>query len=972
LRLFTPHLPLLFILLCSTVEAAVFQKRLTQFHLTSWSQEQGLPSSTVLSISQSSNGYLWLGTTAGLIRFDGVRFSVPAELKGLRGSAAIVLCQVSDRNGIMWMGTNGGGLLRFDGKSLQTFNTKEGLPSPTVNTVHFDARGVLWIGTARGLVRFESGRLVRHPVTEAVWSICDDPKGGILVATFGRGVVHVDQATVKPIEGLPSRDARTVFRTRSGTVWVSVPGQGVFYSAHGKWVQLVSARNTLLDVWSIVEDPSGKIWIGAGAGGLSRWDGQTLETLTEADGLAHAYVLHLLVDAEGSIWAGARSGLTRLRNDKLTVFTKAEGLTGNMLGPLLEVESGHWLIGTQSSGAAFWNRNSLSSTSIPSLKDHKIFTIYRGTEGRIWLGTDRGLAMIENYQLKMSPTYAKLPSPFVFSLADAGSGQLWIGTLSGLCLYRAGDCESFPLSDQIPKRAIFALHVDRKNALWLGYSEGGLCRYDNSSVRCWGDEDGFDGGDVFDLKEDERGAIWAASMNGLARIDKDKIEWLHQKQGLPFNSVYGITVDRSGDWWLSSGEGLFQTSLAELRAAFDSRTPHIQGRHFTRFDGMLSATATAGIQPAASLDGEGNLWFPTNRGAVFIKPKTIPFNQRPAPAVVEEVVVDGKILSEESRNVIPPGARNVEIHYTALSLMVPERVQFEYQLEGFDKTWVPAGDRRVAFYTGLPPGSYSFRVRATNNDGLWGVISDPLKLQQQPHLWQSDGFRLVAVISIIGLIWLWNKRRLELAQQRFDAVLAERTRIARDLHDTLLGDFTGFSMQLGAMAMDPKEVVPATAIDRVVTKMENSLREARDAIQLLRSGDGQSQNFLDLLKIVCHNLADSKSIPLTFATNGQVSKLSTLSSSCRDCLYRVVVEAVRNAVKHSGAKCITVELHYEANSIRARVSDDGCGFDANKAVQTNSFGLKGMSERAKAVQATFQCHSSAQGTSIEISMARSR
>lgn len=968
LRPVKPSLLSLLVLLGASTSTAAPPKRITQFHLTSWSQEQGLPSSTVLSISQSKNGYLWLGTTTGLIRFDGLRFTVPDELKSLRGAAAIILCQLIDPTGTLWLGTNGGGLLRYDGKSPQAFSLTQGLPSPTVNALHFDTQGVLWVGTSKGLVRFLKGRFDRHVLTDSVWSICKATDSGLLVATFGSGLVHVDEAGVKLIEGLPSRDARTVFRTRDGTTWASVPGHGVYYTRQNQWVQLAPANKTLLDVWSMVEDPEGNLWIAAGAGGLSRWDGKQLETLSESSGLAHAYVLHLLLDAEGNLWAGARSGLTRLRNDKLTVFTIAEGLTSNMLGPMLELEPGRWLVGTQRSGAAYWNRKDYRATAIPPLKDHKVFAIHRDPAARIWLGTDHGLARIENGQVQINPDHASLPSPFVFSLADAGGGRLWVGTLSGLCLYQAGSCQAFPRDSQIPQRALFALHLDKKNALWLGYGEGTLCRYDTQSVRCWGDQDGFDGGDVFDIEEDEAGAIWVASMNGLARIKNDKITWLHQQQGLPFNAVYGITRDRSGGWWLSSGEGLFQTTIAELRKALSSPQPGIQGRHFTRFDGMLSATATAGIQPAASLDSAGNLWFPTNQGAVFLTPGNLAFNRRPATALVEEVVVDGKLLPSASQITIPPGARNLEIHYTAPSLMAPERIQFDYQLEGYDKAWVPAGNRRVAFYTGLPPGPYSFRVKATNNDGLWGPISAPLQLQQQPYLWQSDWFRVLVVIAAVALIWLWNRRRLQVAQQRFDAVLAERTRIARDLHDTLLGDFAGFRMQLGALSLDPNQSVAGSEIAKVVSKMGHSLREARDAIQLLRSGEGQTEEFPDLIRVVCKNLAETNSIPLEFELEGQIAPLST---PARDCLYRVVVEAVRNAVKHSGAKCIKVQLTYEPNSIRAKVSDDGCGFDTEQQNPTASFGLKGMSERAKAAQAQFHCHSSPQGTTIEISIARS-
>lgn len=945
------------------------QKRLTQYHMSSWSQEQGLPSSTVLSTLQSPDGYLWIGTTAGLIRFDGVRFTVPEQLKNLRGGAAIILSLAMDRHGSIWMGTNGGGLLQFDGETLREFNTKEGLPSATVNAIHVDPRGSLWVGTSRGLVRFNAGRLDRPSVTEPVWSICDASDGGLLVATFGRGVVHIGPGGITSLAGLPSRDARTVFHSKNGTEWVALPGHGLYYSSADGWTEVAPSDKALLDVWSLVEDAEGKMWIGAGARGLFRWDGKRLEALTEYTGQDNPYVLHLLADREGSLWVGSRSGLNRLRNDKLTVFTTAEGLAENVLGPMLEVEPGRWLVGTQSAGAAFWDRSGRRSTAIPALKNHRVFAMHREQAGRIWLGTDRGIATIENDRIKIKPTYAMLPNSFVFSLADAGEGRQWIGTMSGLCLYQSGKCQPFPLSEQIPKRSIFALHRDRKNALWLGYGEGALCRYDHKQVRCWGEQDGFDGADVFDLEEDKDGAIWAASMVGLARIQGDTVQWLHQKDGLPFDAVYGITVDRSGRWWLSSGEGLFQTTVAELRAALAVGGRPIYGRYFTRSDGMQSATPVAGIQPAGSLDVDGKLWFPTNRGAVFVNPEKIESNREPPSAVIEEVVVDSKIVSWGKPAAIPPGARNVEIHYTGLSLMVPERSQFEYQLEGYDNHWIAAGNRRIAFYTGLPPGQYTFRVRATNNDGLWGQVSAPLRLDQKPLPWQTMWFRALAFSVALGLVWLWNRRRLRVVEQRFNAVLAERARIARDLHDTLLGDFTGFNMQLAALAMSPQAAISPSAIENLVTQMEHSLRDARDAIQLLRSAEEDYNDFPEMLKTVCQSLADAKAISLRFRVEGQMLPISVAS---RECLYRVVVEAVRNAVRHSGAKCIQVQLTYSLDSIAAVVSDDGSGFDANAAVRTTSFGLKGMAERARALEAALLIKSSAEGTSVDIRVARFR
>ncbi len=932
-------------LLLAPVGQAAKPKRLSQFHLTSWSQEHGLPGGA-LSLSQSPSGALQVGTSSGFRLFDGLRFTTPQPLDDLRGVSAIILCQAIAPDGSLWIGTNGGGLYHLSGTNLRAYTSNDGLPSTTINALHFAPSGTLWIGTNRGLVSFAHNRFSSPLLDNSVWSLADHPAGGLLLATFGQGLLHLSGTTLTPVVGLPSREARTIYRSPRGALWVSFPGVGLFQQEGDHWRHIAPANPGLRDVWSLLEDSRGHLWIAGGAAGLSRWDGATLDTLTESTGLPHPYVLTLFRDAESNIWAGARTGLMRFRDDELTRFTTSEGFPTNSPGPLLEITQDHWLVGSQNTGAYLWQPSTATTRPIPTLANHRVFALHRDPARHIWLGTDHGLAELSGSTARL------LPAPMVFTIASAGPGRLWLGTLRGLCLHNGTECQPHTAAAQIPTRPIFAIHTARNGALWLGYGEGLLCRVLNNKVRCWTDADGLEGADIFALAEDDRGDIWVASMSGLARVSGDRLSWLRSAQGLPFNPVYGLLHDGGQRFWLASGDSLFATTLPALRAAFTIPTSSIAGHLFTRFDGM--PPAVAGASPSASLSTTGEAWFPTTRGAIQLPAHSPSPPRSSPPPVIEEILVDGQL----SPSAIPAGARNLEIHYTAYQLATPEKTRFEYQLTGYDTSWIPAGTRRVAYYTGLPPGTYTFRVRTAN-----APPSIPLTLTQQPFFWQTNTFRLTLLATALLLIWLWNRWRLAQAQQRFAAVLAERARIARDLHDTILGDFTGFSLRLGAFTLPNQPPVAPSTLEPIVTRMEQSLREARSAIHLLRSTEEDDQGFLTLLQNVCQDIARAHSIAISFNTTGQPAALSITT---RDCLYRVIVECVRNAVKHSRATAIHIDLSFAGNTLAARVSDNGCGFNTTAPARSNSFGLRGMHERATAAGAALNCESSPAGTTISL------
>lgn len=969
--------PVLILALASCLATSLLglspDKRITQFSVHTWSQEQGLPSSAVLSMLQGNDGYLWLGTNAGLVRFDGVRFVTPEPLSGLTAGAATILSLASGSDGSLWLGTGGGGLLRYHQGTVTTFGSAQGLPDQNVNALLFDAKGQLWIGTGAGLVVWKDGRI--QPAApglsqDPVWSLADDGAGGLWVATYRSGLIHLTSGVPRVYgreQGLPGKDVRTVYRSRNGTLWVGVTGAGLFRSEGDRFIRVPApAGLALVDIWSILEDRDGSLWIGAGAGGVARWNGHRMEVLTDKTGLTAGYVLTLVEDREGNLWAGARSGLNRLREDKLTPVTTGEGLPSNMIGPVMELSPGQLLLGTMDAGAAIWNGPDVPTQPVLDSPGKKVFALHRDRDSTLWLGTDHGLSRWHNGARSSYTTHHGLPSDIVFSMAPAPSG-FWVGTLNGLCLWNGQRCRPPSLDRPLPQQGVFALERARDGAIWAGFSGGGICRLQMPSVRCWGESEGLPAADVFDLHEDSSGAMWVATLAGLVRIFNQRVDILTGQHGLPANAVFGIVEDGRGLWWLSTSEGIFGIKPQNLDAVASGQQRSLQGIRLDRFDGLRSSL-TAGVQPAAWRASNGVLWFSTNRGLVSLDPARLRSNPVATPVHVEEIQVDGTVLSTQAPLEIAPGARNIAIHYSGLSLTAPERVQFRYRLEGYDDDWIDVGTRRVAYYSNLAPGLYRFRVMASNNDGLWSQPSAALDLRQQPHPWQTWWFLALCLATVGGLAYAWSRYRLAQAEARFHAVLAERSRIARDLHDTLLGDFTGVTMQLGAMLLSSPEKLNSRTLEPLVTRMEESLRDAREAVQMLRARDEPNRSLSALLAEVGQRVARDAGVEFQLIVHGEECPLPP---STWDCAYRVVLEAVRNAVRHSGSETVVVEADFRHHDLRICVRDSGCGFVPTDPPPAGHYGVKGMHEHAQAAKGQLQIESSQRGTIVELILPKS-
>jgi signal transduction histidine kinase/ligand-binding sensor domain-containing protein len=923
-------------------------KLISQYSVTHWAQPGLDRTGSILSLLQDAQGYLVVGTPSGPLGFDGVRF-VSRSFPSVQGAAAVTLASALAPDGSIWYGSASGLHHARDGQ-LRTFTREDGLPAQDINALRFDEAGNLWIGTGKGLAVVRPGGRIEAVAAfprDSVWSIDTDGEGGLWVASFGTGLARLrgsQLTTFGVAQGLPTTNARTVYRARDGSVYVALTGSGVYVWRGQGFVPLLSSPvRAPLDVWTILEDRDGLIWLAAAADGVMRWDGHRFEVLTEAGRPLDAYALTLIEDSAGNLWAGSRTGLYRVRDDKVIVSGIAEGLPSSMIGPVMEYSPGLFLVGTRNQGALWWRGPGTKAVPVKGMESCKLIVIHRSRDGSIWFGTDRGLAQMRDGGVIWRTTAITPQSPFVFAIDEDSRGNLFVGNRMGICRWNGKTCEPEPQPPGDHDENSFDVLVARDGTLWGARGGGGICRLTGSAPRCW-PIPRVSAGDVFDLHEDARGNVWAASMNGLVRIGTDdQLVLLTREQGIQADWIHSIIDSEDGFWWLTSNDGLFRVRESDLQDLADRRRSHVEGLKLSGFDGLRSAGAVAGAHPAGFKAADGAMWFSTNGGLVRVPPEVQGQSNHLLPVHLEEVRVDGILVSGSPLD-LPAGARSVEIHYTAIDFAAPEGVRFRYQLAGFDRGWTDAGSRRVAYYNSLPPGSYRFQVQAASHDGVWGEAVKELPVRQLPQLWETWWFYLACAVLLAFGIALWNRNRIRQAERRFQAVLDERSRIARDLHDTLLGDFTGLTMQLGALLPTVSSTPAERSLERLVTRMEESLREARDAIQFLRLQDREHRPLSAVLREVGERVAGNSGLRFDLEIEGEERPLSF---ELRECALRVAMEAVRNAAKHSKGSDVKVRAVFDARQIAVEIQDNGRGFVETAPRDGPHYGIRGMRERAQ-------------------------
>jgi signal transduction histidine kinase/ligand-binding sensor domain-containing protein len=972
----------------------------SQYAHTAWRIRDGFTKGKIQSIAQTTDGYLWLGTELGLVRFDGVR-AVPwqppageqlpsnrigpllvardgtlwiATLKGLASWKDGKLTQypevagqvgelLQDHEGTVWFEMLAPGrVCAIKGPKVQCYGA--GSLGAWAASLYEDHKGNLWVGAQTGLWRWAPGTPEHSMFPRGgvqVRSVIEDEEGALLLDT-GDGLKRLVHGKIQgyalPVAAGPPSSGR-FFRGSDGSLWVGTE-HGLAHLHQGRADTFGSAEGLSGEyIYRIFEDREGSVWV-ITESGLDRFREYAFPTISRDQGLpSSSWAIQATPD--GSIWIGGVSGLTRWENGHVTVYGKdsAPGRSGpkdqrerNGSGALREITN--------------------SGISGP------VRTLGLDDRGRLWVSTRDGMFYLDTGRFVRVPG---IPGVNAWSIAGDGHGKMWISSgTEGLFYFAPGDAvQSIPWARFNQKYlGARALLPDRsRGGVWLGFYDDGIAYFKDGQVRAsYSAADGLANGRVNDLRFGSRGAVWAATEGGLSRIKDGHIETLSSKNGLPCDEVHWSIEDDDHAVWVYMPCGLARIERSEWYAWVDDPRHVIKSMIFDNSDGVASVGVYGSYGPRVTKSSDGKIWFPTYDGVSVIDPHHLPFNKLPPPVRIDQITADRKTYDASPQLRLPPLVRDVEVDYTALSLVVSEKVLFRYKLEGRDRDWQDAGNRREAFYTDLPPRNYRFRVMACNNSGVWNETGAFLDFSVAPAYYQTIWFRTLCVAVFLALLWvLYQLRQRQLAREfnaGLEARVNERTRIARELHDSLLQGVQGLMFRLQAVRELLPGRAPAEAIEALDVALERGdkvIVEGRDTISDLRQSTVGDSDIAQALTALGEELAAQGNNGAAPCVRVLVEgKQREIDPVLRDEIYRIAREALRNAFRHSEAQKIEAEITYGDSEFLLRVRDDGIGMGpvvANQGGRAGHWGLPGMRERAKSFGGKLEVWSE-QGAGTEI------
>lgn len=934
---------------------------------TAWTVSDGFSLGYVYSIAQTPDGYVWLGSEFGLFRFDGtqtVQWQPPA---GQHLPNDTVNDLIVAHDGTLWIGTFEG-LATWNGRKLVRLHAFDG---QHVVSLYEDREGTVWVGTwgSPGRLCALQGTRMRwcDPGSDfglGVWSLYED-SAGTLWAGAQTGLWRIRPGPPKVIAAMtPGAVAGSgpigMTQTGDGRLLLAIHNGGLMQLADGRLIPYpvrISDSNLLL------RDRDGGLWIGTIERGLIHIHDGKLDTFTQADGLSGNIVLALFEDREGTVWVSTTGGLDRFRELPVSTLSAKQGLSSDAATAVLAASDGSVWIGTHDGLTRWHSGKATIYRRAEGLPDDSVQSLFEDHRGEIWAFTDQGLAFLRHGRFVAVPGITRGAVDSI----TGGADDLWLSGRRYLWHLRGGRLiEQIPWSESgAHENASVILADPQRGGLWLGFwQRGGVAYFQNGRVRrTFTAADGLSSGSVTDLRLGSDGALWVTSLGGISRLANGRIATLSRKNGLPCNSAMWTLEDYQRSLWAYTACGLVHIARAQLSAWIAHPDHVVSATVLGPQDGVgLRNTSASSSGPRAVIARDGKIWFLSGNGVQVLDPRHILSNRLPPPVHIEQVIADGKLywsnLGGHPADALrlPPRTRDLEIDYAALSLVAPQENQFRYRLTGRDHNWYGAGNRRLALYTDLPPGKYRFQVIASNNSGVWNERGASLDFSIAPAFWQTLWFRgafAAAIVAMLLLAYWLRARQLTVQFNRtLDARVQERTRIARDLHDTLLQSFQGVLLQFGAalrlLGREPEKAreVLVDAVDQAA----QAIKEGREAVQGIRLSVEESSDLpasiARLAKDVAGERQGSEVPSVRVEVQGTVRPLHPIE---RDETFRIAAEALRNAIHHSQGTQVEVELRYDAGEFRLRVRDDGRGIDPKLLAEGNPaghFGLRGMRERA--------------------------
>ena len=988
---------------------------ISQYAHTSWRIGDGSLPSAITAIAQTPDGYLWLGTDDGLLKFDGIKAAPwqPPSNQPLPSNRITNL--TTTRDGSLWIGTDRGLVSWRDGRltsykgpeepyrAVRILEDRDGVIWATVGVLRLNRRGLcsftevpakcygldggagsgaitlfegsqgqLWVGTGDGVWQWKPApaRFYRlESEIDGVVGLAEDAMGRLLIARRGR-VERLINERIDTLFRFPpalkDMDFNRMLKDREGGLWLGGSSTGLLHFHQGMTDSFGAIDGLTSDsVGPVFEDREGSIWV-ATEEGLDRFRDVAVATISTRQGLSNPRANSFVASPDGSVWVSTFNGLAKMRDEEVIVYRERAAPAAAQGEPRIS--------------------RPVRYVTGAGLPPAGVQALFRDSRGRIWASTESGVSYLEDDRFVKAKS---VPGDVTRSITEDGHGTIWIAN-QGTGLYslpqgrdagKAVAWTTFGRTDVVTA----VVGDPRRHGVWVGFLQGGLFYFDGRVSVAYGPADGLAPGRINQLQSDRDGTLWIAGEGGLTRLKDGRFATLNAAGGLPCDHARWALADDTESWWLAMSCGLVRVSSNEMAAwaSAADRQRSSRGVRVTVFDNADGFRFSEGVAYTVPVvkSTDGRLWFHGRGGVNVLDPAFLPFNRVSPPVHIERITADRKSYDAGASGTgalrLPPLTRDLKIDYTALSLVAPERNQFRYKLEGRDTDWQDVGTRRQAFYSDLSPGQYRFRVVGSNNDGVWNETGATIDFEIAPAYYQTTWFMALVAGMLLTLVWAAHRIRLRIVETHEREITAlneklmsaqeqERIRIAGELHDGVMQEMLAATMMLGAAKrrVETNAADAQATIDKVQQKLVQAGSEIRQLSHDLHPPALQDAGLPDALRSHCEQFSASCGIPIVCAADDRVHDLSRGAALA---LFRIVQEALANAAKHSRATRITVGLTRTTDEVTLAVSDDGVGFDRSRLTASGGLGLITMRERAGQLNGRFEFNSTpGRGTTITV------
>lgn len=956
---------------------------LSQYAHSTWKTADGALAGSPVTIAQTTDGYLWIGTNLGLLRFDGARFIQWTPPAGERLLDSRIFSLLGSRDGSLWIGT-GYSLSRWKDGHLTNYPQLSG----RIEALLEDSAGTLWLGRTQATDHMGPVCRIQSPQPQCfgtrdqipflnVLQLAKSDDGDIWLGGYYElclwqpGTSRVYFRRRAGFEGFSSFRAIATGPDRS--TWAVIESSGPilrlehFIDEH--WVSVayqdIPVRNS--QVTSLFVDRDNQLWIGTEEGGIFRVQRGRVEHFDRTDGLSSNFVRSFYQDQEGTIWIVTSAGIDNFRDLHVASYSMREGLVADgAVSVLASRDGGLWVVENNQIVQKLQNGNFSTFLPRPGLPGHHVSTLFEDHAGRLWFGLENGLYVDDHGSFRPILDANGRPIGIVFSIAEDARHDIWVRAGPHLDQIHDFKVRSDLTSPKLGTAYILAATPD--GGIVLGLVDGELIRYRDGQMQSVASNETGNTRQIRDLIVDPDGSVWGTTLDELFCLRGLKRENLTIRNGLPCDGIFAVVADDAHALWLYSKCGLIRIARSELDNWWQHPASIVHTQLLDEGDGVQPGLTS--LKPQAARTADGRLWFANGRVVQTIDAAHLAGNQLPPPVRIESVVADQVSSLPKEGMRLPPHTRDLEISYTALSYVAPQKVRFRYKLEGRDAGWQEPGSRRQAFYTDPGPGKYRFLAIACNNDGVWNDTGAQLNFSIAPAWYQTARFKLLCGVFILLIVWaLYRLRVRQIASTMsagFDERLAERTRLAREFHDTLLQTIQGSKM-VADDALD-ESADPARmhhALEKLSTWLGQATQEGRAALNSLRASTTQRNDLAEAFRRATESDRIPASMSVSFSVIGHPGEMHPI---VRDEVCRIGYEAIRNASLHSRATRLDVELGY-AQDLTLRVKDNGVGIDPlvlDKG-RDGHFGLQGMRERSARIGGKLTLLSSAaSGTEIKL------